>query len=78
MGNNAPIRVKCWLKFLESKKCIEKRSKGSHHQYWCPGCKRPIPVYKTKKELPFFHVREALKTLNVPVDVFLVWKEVNC
>ncbi len=77
MSHEAPIRTKCWIKFLHLNDFEEARSRGSHHEFTCPG-KRTIPVWANKKEIPFFHIRHDLHSMGIDVHAFKNWKSEHC
>ncbi|HHC78261.1 MAG TPA: type II toxin-antitoxin system HicA family toxin [Flavobacteriia bacterium] len=73
-----PIKTKCFIAFLKYKKCVEKRSKGSHHQYKCPGCWRTITIRPKDKNIPPLHVMTNLKSMGVSMADFKAWADKNC
>ncbi|TRX52374.1 hypothetical protein FNH22_21925 [Fulvivirga sp. M361] len=64
MGENRPIKTKCWVAFLEYLGCKEekKKSGGSHFKWKCPECRRSIIIRPKDKEIPAFHIFTNLKT----------------
>lgn len=77
MGSTAPVKTKCWLKFLKYKNCTKKQ--GSNHSKWkCPGCHRSVIFDRSDKEIPFLHVKTNLRNMNVSVDDFKEWAKENC
>jgi len=78
MGNNRPIKTKCWENFLISIGCKFKRNKGSHHIWGCPNCMRPIVFWGNKKDIPALHIQTDLKTLGIERKYFLSWVDKNC
>jgi predicted RNA binding protein YcfA (HicA-like mRNA interferase family) len=41
------------------------RKKGSHSSLWREGCKRPVVIQHSKKELPEFHVMNNLRVAGI-------------
>jgi len=78
MGDNRPVKVKCWEKFLESKDCKYNSTEASHDKWKCPGCLRSIIHRSKDKDIPAFHIRTNLKTMNISVKEFYSWIEENC
>lgn len=77
MGGTAPIRTKCWIKFLESKGCYPAR--GTNHTKWkCPGCLRSIIFDRGQKDIPHVHVRTNLKNMGFSIVDFTKWMDENC
>ncbi|MFW5702414.1 MAG: type II toxin-antitoxin system HicA family toxin [Candidatus Dojkabacteria bacterium] len=64
-----PIKRKKFEKFLVYIGCELKRTKGDHFIYTKPGLRRPI-VITNNKDVPPFHIRTNLKTLNMTVKEF--------
>lgn len=71
-------KTKCFIKFLETLGCVEKRTKGSHTAFSCPKCLRSVTIRKADKEIPEFHIRTNLRTLNINFDSFQNWASQNC
>lgn len=78
MGDNRPVRVKCWEKFLEFKGCKYRSTEASHDKWHCPGCFRSIIHRGKDKDIPAFHIRSNLKTMGIPVKEFYDWIKDNC
>lgn len=79
MGNNRPIKVKCWERFLESKGCAFKSQvKTSHHKWRCPGCIMSIVFRGAEKEIPFAHISTSLSSMGVSKEDFHKWINENC
>ncbi len=78
MGNDRPIKVSCWEKFLKSKDCSFVSNEASHTKWKCPGCFRSIIFWGNKKEIPFSHIKTNLTTLKVSTSDFWDWVKVNC
>lgn len=78
MGNNRPIKVKCWEKFLLSLNCNFKSISGSHHKWRCPNCVQSIIFRGAEKEIPFAHISTNLITIGIEKDFFLQWVKENC
>lgn len=78
MGNNRPIKTKCWIAYLVFKKCVYKRTKASHVHYKCPKCFRTITFRKKDKEIPPLHIQTNLRTLGITMKEFYEWAENNC
>lgn len=64
-----PIKRSKFEKFLEFIGCTYQRTKGDHLIYSKPGLKRSI-VFTTAKEIPAFHIRTNLRTLNMSYEEF--------
>ena len=76
MGRTAPVKMKCWIQFLVSRGC--KPQKGTNHlKYRCPKQLRSI-IFQNGKEIPMFHVRTNLKSMQVDLNKFLDWLDKNC
>ena len=75
---NQPVKTKCWVKFLESRGCVFKSIKESHHKWKCPNCLRSIIFRGANKEIPFIHIKTNLATLGVSVQEFEEWIKSNC
>ena len=78
MGNNRPVQVKCWERFLESKGCKYKSTEASHDKWRCPGCTRSIIHRSKDKDIPAFHINTNLKSMNISKDDFWKWVSENC
>ncbi|WP_304064336.1 hypothetical protein [Pedobacter glucosidilyticus] len=78
MGNNRPIKTKCWIKFLEFKNCKYISTEASHDKWKCPGCLRSIIHRQKDKEIPAFHINSNLITMGISKDEFLEWIKENC
>jgi len=78
MGNDHPIKTKCWLKFLSYKNCKYLRTVASHHQYKCPNCLKAVTVRSNDKDVPGLHVRTILKVMGVSYTDFMSWKNKHC
>lgn len=78
MGNDRPIKVKCWEKFLESQGCEFARQKASHHIWRCPNCIRSVIFRGAEKEIPFAHITTNLSSMGVEKSIFLAWVKDNC
>ncbi|GHB44368.1 hypothetical protein GCM10008106_26780 [Mongoliitalea lutea] len=72
------IKTVCWRKFLESKGCLYNRTKSSHEHWKCPNCFRTITFHGHHKEVPEFHIKTNLMTMDVTFEEFLKWVEENC
>ncbi len=78
MGEDRPVKIKCWEKFLEYHKCKYKSTNASHHKWKCPNCLQPIIFRGSKKEIPSFHIKTNLRTMGIPADDFYNWIKDNC
>ena len=79
MGNNRPVKTKCWVKFLEAHKCKYLRTKASHDLYKCPNCFRTITHREKDKEIPALHLQSNLKTMGYDLQYLYNWiKENKC
>ena len=77
MGNDRPIKVKDWERFLKSKGCVFQSTEASHTKWKCPGCWRSIIFRASKKEIPFAHIKTNLDTLNVSKYELYAWLDSN-
>jgi len=75
---NNPVPIKCWEAFLIFCNCEFDRKEGSHHHWKCPNCWRTITFWGHKKEVPRFHVRTCLKSMNKTNSEFNKWAKSNC
>ena len=80
MGNFRPIKVKCFIKYLESLGCYKAKQqpKGSHSKYKCPGAKRSIMIRENEKMIPPLHIKTNASTLGVTIQDVYDWVEKNC
>jgi len=78
MGNDHPVKTRCWLRFLASKGCTYLRTKSSHDMYKCPNCLQDIVFRGREKDVPAMHVRTNLRTMGIPYRESLEWKKENC
>lgn len=79
MGNDRPIKVKCWEKFLKSKNCYFDRKKGTSHDKWrCQNCIMSITFRGSEKEIPYSHIKSNLETMKVKHADFISWVKENC
>lgn len=79
MGNDRPVKVKCWEKFLISQGCTFKSKNGTSHDKWrCPNCIQSIIFRGAEKEIPFAHIKTNLFTMNIKPEVFWLWVSKNC
>ncbi len=78
MGNNRPVKIKCWERFLISQGCSFKSTEASHHKWRCPKCIRSIIFRGAEKEIPFAHIATNLASMGVSKEEFLVWVKDNC
>lgn len=77
MGNNRPVKTKCWEAFLEAHNCKFQRTKASHDHWKCPGCFRTITHRGAEKEIPALHLSTNLKTMGKTMEYFYKWIEEN-
>lgn len=75
---NNPVKTKCWEKYLNFIGCTFKQNNGSHHIWECPKCKRPIVFWGNKKDIPRFHIKSNLKTMEISNSNFNKWAKANC
>jgi hypothetical protein len=78
MGNDRPIKVTCWEKFLKYKDCTKVSHEASHTKWKCPGCYQSIIFWGAKKEIPFAHIKTNLSTMKVSTSDFWDWVKENC
>lgn len=78
MGNNRPVQVKCWERFLKANNCSYKSTHASHDKWRCPGCIQSIIFRGAEKEIPFAHIATNLLTMKIEKEVFIEWVKVNC
>jgi hypothetical protein len=78
MGNDRPIKVSCWEKFLKSQNCKYISTSASHHKWKCPGCFQSIIFRGSEKEIPFAHIKTNLATMKIEKDIFFKWVSDNC
>jgi len=78
LGNNRPVKLKDWIKFLVAHNCSKKRHKGTSHQHWkCPNCRRTITFRSQYKEIPAMHLKTNLTTMQYNLDYLYKWLENN-
>ena len=78
MGNNRPVKLKNWIKFLQAHNCLKKRHKGTSHEHWkCPNCLRTITFRSQYKEIPAMHLKTNLTTMGYDLDYLYKWLENN-
>ena len=73
-----PVPTKKFRKFLRERGLRHIRSHGDHEIWDYPNNSkllRPITFIGCEKEIPSFHIRTNLKTLDVSYDEFI--KEIN-
>ena len=75
---NNPVPTKCWESYLKAQGFSYVRQKSSHHHWKRPKCKRTITFHGSHKEIPRFHIRTCLRTLNQTIKQFNDWAEANC
>lgn len=78
MGNNRPVKTKCFVAFLLAHNCVFKRSKASHFHYKCPNCYRTITIRETDKEIPAFHIKTNVSTMGKTLQDVYDWIDKNC
>jgi hypothetical protein len=78
MGNDRPIKVKCWEAFLKFRGCNYHSTEASHDKWKCPGCFQSIIFWGNKKEIPFAHIKTNLATMKVDKADFWAWVNANC
>jgi len=77
MGNNRPIKTKCWIAYLKSLGFELTRTTGSHYMYVKKGF-RTIPVWESEKEIPAMHIRTSCRTIGVDITDVYAWTDANC
>lgn len=77
MGNNRPVKTKCWVKFLLAHNCIYLRTRASHVHYKCPGCFRTITHREHDKEIPALHLKTNLTSMGKTLKYLYKWIEDN-
>ncbi len=65
-----PIKRTLFEKFLKYVGCEYSRTRGDHLIYTRIGTRRPIVIQATS-EVPAFHVRTNLKTLEIDTEQYL-------
>ncbi len=78
MGNNRPVKTKCWIKFLEENNCYKLRTTASHDLWKCSNCIRTITFREKDKEIPAMHLRTNLKTMSKTLEELYKWVDENC
>jgi hypothetical protein len=73
MGNNRPVKIKDWLRFLKFKKCRYQRTTASHDHYKCPNCWRTITHREKDKDIPPTHLKTNLKTMGLSLTDLYDW-----
>lgn len=77
MGNNRPVKTKCFIKFLAAHGC-ERKGHKKHEKWSKPGIIRPIMFWSQKKEVPFIHIKTNMNTLGIDISYFYQWIDENC
>jgi ribosomal protein L37AE/L43A len=78
LGNNRPIKIKDWVKFLEAHNCKKKRHNKTSHEHWkCPNCFRTITFRSQYKEIPAMHLKTNLTTMGYDLQYLYKWLENN-
>ncbi|MDR7215134.1 MULTISPECIES: type II toxin-antitoxin system HicA family toxin [Dyadobacter] len=78
MGNNRPVKLKDWIRFLEAHGCKhERHSSGSHDHWKCPGCWRTITHRIHLKEIPPMHLKTNLVSMGKTLEYLYDWIEKN-
>ncbi|WP_374759059.1 type II toxin-antitoxin system HicA family toxin [Dyadobacter chenwenxiniae] len=75
MGNNRPVKIKDWIRFLEAHGCHYVREKASHEHWKCPGCFRTITHRPAYKDIPALHLRTNLATMGKSLEYLYNWIE---
>lgn len=70
MGGFRPVKTKHFIKFLKVNGCYRlKATSGGSHSYWKrPGLTRRITIREADKEIPPFHIKTNLETLNLKFE----------
>jgi len=77
MASPPSIKTPCFIKFLLSKNC--KPAEGKKHNKWkCPGCFRSVIFDRSEKEIPYLHVKNAMRNLGTTMAAFKAWAAKNC
>jgi len=78
LGNNRPIKVKDWIRFLEAHGCkYARRANGSHEHWKCPGCFRTITHRPADKDIPALHLKTNLDTMGKTLEYLYNWVDAN-
>jgi len=78
MGNNRPVKVKDWIKFLKAHGCVElRKSKGSHVLWKCKNSYRTIVFRKSYKEIPPLHLKTNLQSMGYDLNYLYEWLSKN-
>lgn len=64
MGELHTIKTSDWRKFLTYKKLHFHRIKGDHEIWVKEGLLRPVVFRTNEKEIPIFHIKTNLKTIQ--------------
>jgi len=70
-----PVQTSKFRKFLTSKGLKHIRTKASHEIWSRKDLLRPVVFQGAKKQIPEFHIRTNLKTLEVSEAEFLLFLE---
>lgn len=74
MGNNRPVKVKDWIKFLKAHGCRYDRT--TNHEVWkCPNCRRSIIFRGHHKSIPPMHLKTNLDTMGYDLQYLYNWLE---
>ncbi len=76
MGNNRPIKLKDWIRFLEAHDC--KYARTTKHENWkCKGCRRTITFRGQYKEIPALHLKTNLDSMGFDLNYLYNWIDKN-
>ena len=78
MGITAPVRTRCFEKWLEQQGCKEDKKSTNHRKFKCPGCRRSLIMDRGFKEIPFIHVKTNIKHMGWDMPRFKEWEKENC
>ena len=78
MGNNRPVKVKDWERFLTAHECkFVRHASGSHEHWKCPNCLRTITHRSQEKDVPALHLKTNLTTMKLTLEYLYDWLEKN-
>ena len=77
MGGYRPVKTKHFIKFLKANNCFRlKETSGGSHSYWKrPGLTRRITIREADKDIPPFHIKTYLETLNLKFEDLVAFIE---
>lgn len=70
MGSKQTVKLKDFLKVIQSWGLEYKGTKGGHERWSCKGMTRPVIIQTHKKEIPEFILKNNLKTIGKTINQF--------